>query len=98
MSQKPMTPKNNTPKNNTIDQMVQSVLKDILCSIVEEFEQKTGVRVGSVRIGPARDQDARTTEIEIVSADSDALIGLMQYKKILCDHELIKDSDFCMNG
>lgn len=93
MNQKPMT-----PKNNTIDQMVQSVLKDILCSIVEEFEQKTGVRVGSVRIGPARRRGARMTEIEIVSAGSDALIGLMQYKKILCDHELIKESDFCMNG
>ena len=97
MNQKPVPAKNNA-KDSAIDQMVQSVLKDILCSIVEEFEHKTGVRVGSVRIGPAEYQGSRKAEIEVVSADSDALIGLMQYKKILCDHELIKESDFCVNG
>lgn len=85
-------------RDTAIDQMVQTVLKDILCSVVDEFEQKTGVQVGSIRLGPSAGQEARTAEIEVVNADGDALIGLMQYKKILCDHEVIKENDFCIKG
>ena len=85
-------------QDTAIGQMVQSVLKDMICSIIDEFEDKTGVRIGSVRIGPAGWREKREAEIEVARADGNALTGLMNYKKILCDHELLKESDFCVKG
>ena len=91
-----MTNRRTTNHDHIVHHMVEVVLNDILNSVIHEFETATGTRLGAVRIGrPDAITDRRTAEIDILKADSSALNGLMRYQKLLCEHEPLKNSDFC---
>lgn len=94
-----MTDTDPTHRDDVIQQMVRTVLNDILASVIAEFEQATGSEIGPVRIG-GKDSITghRSANIEILRASPESLAGLMQYKKILCDHEPLRRSDFCVRG
>lgn len=76
--------------------MAQMVLSDILEHFVQEFETTTGTKIGSIHLGPASLITYRhAAQINIRRADSDSLVGLMRYKKILCDHEMFAEDKIC---
>ena len=88
--------RNQSKHDNIIHQMAQFVLRDILASVIEEFETATGSKIGSVRIDPKdKITDRRRIDVHIQAADSDSLIALMRYKKMLCEHEPLKSSGIC---
>jgi len=82
--------------NDVIPRMTRVILSDILNSVLREFEHNVDARIGRIQISPEMGPDQRRiVEIEIKQADDRCLDGLMQYRKILCEHEVFKETGYC---
>ena len=82
--------------NDVIPRMTRVILSDILNSVLREFEHNVDARIGRIQIGPGTGPDQRRmVEIEIKQADGRCLDGLMQYRKILCEHAVFKETAYC---
>lgn len=91
-----MNPKKSGTNDEVIARMTQVVLTEILEQVVNEFEKRTGTRIGRIRIAePNRFSGRRPSEIEVRCTGRDCLNGLMQYKQILCEHSMFSHSRFC---
>lgn len=83
-----MPDKNIACNPKVVRAMTQVVLNDILNSVINEFEKKVGTNIGAIKISPRkRGQRKREINIEVKRATDKCLDGLVQYKKILCDHD-----------
>ena len=82
--------------NDVIPRMTRVILSDILNSVLREFEHNVDARIGRIQIGSEMGPDQRRMiEIEIKQADGRCLDGLMQYRKILCEHAVFKETVYC---
>ncbi len=82
--------------NKVTRAMTQVVLNDILNSVIEEFEIRTDSKVGRITVNAKSEADKkRIVTAEITKTGEKCISGLVEYKKILCNHEPFQKLNTC---
>jgi len=93
-----MNPDPNEQQKLIID-LTNAILTEILDQVISEYERAVGTDIGAVHIGPADGKTGRRkAEIEIRPTGGERLDGLIQYRKLLCEHEGLNSTDMCRRG